>query len=432
MKKLSLTLLLLTASCFAQTPPQIYMFFLPATPASNVGFNNVFNANVMTGGLVTLEWSAVQNGVDNTTFNWSALDTTLIGNYTSGTYSTLKLAVISSPAKDISINPNPNTSTPSFVSGASQFYCSCGSYFGDGTNACTANAATQQGWPLPLDSTGGINTPFFTNYYGTYIPALFAHVQATIPGQVGYYVIGGSRGGEFFPTCVAQIQTALGISQAQVIIDWQAYVAAATASVAASAKAAGVTVPVYVSFACLNVTTPVTTPPGFTTNNLCGLANSEAASAVANGLGIRVTTPKTIDYALLAGGAPTIGNWGQIFPMYYGSPIDWQQGGLSDPTASATSAGSNCSPVSTSGSLAQLIPFMMQHIPPSSSQRVMEIYTQDLERNYGTSGPNQNNCWTNGDVGAYTNTFKNVLLGKPTGTTNAAGKTKKQGITKVQ
>ncbi len=425
--------ILIGASTYPSAPA-IYMFSGPTSPSSDTGFNNVFNANILTGVVMEIGWAQVQNGSSIGTYTWTALDSTLLGGYTSGTYSGLKIGLISAPASDTSINAgSPNDYTPSFVSGSNQAYCSCPSYYGDGSSACTFNAATQEGAPLPLDSSGGLTSTFYTYYIGganAWIPALFTHVQASsYAGQIGYYVIGLSGGGESYPRCSSQIETALGISQATLIADWKTYISSATLAIATAMKSSGVTAPVYVTFACFGNTVP---PSGYTTGNDCDLATSMAASSVTNGLGIRVTTPRNIDYALLAGGVPTTSDWGAIVLQNKGTAIDWQQGGVSDPSASATSTGTNCSPTSQTGSLAQLIPFMMQHIPPGPNQRIMEIYTQDLERNYGTSGPNVDNCWTNGNVGAYTSTFNQVLFGTPIGTSTTQGTTIQQGTTLLQ
>ena len=147
------------------------------------------------------------------------------------------------------------------------------------------------------------------------------------------------------------------------------------------------TFPVVGGTSCFNAFVP--TADGSTTNDDCAtFADLEAQTHAAHGIGLRITTLQAGDLLAYDAGTPTVSDWAAMNAKYPNVPIVWQTAGESTPV--------NAALCQKTGTLAALVPFVMQHTSAATPLRVLEAYYADLEGTY-VSGF-QDPCWPQGTV----------------------------------
>jgi len=371
-------------------------------PALDATYSAVAASGVLTGPVIMVSWNAIDNGK---TLDFSSLDgpSSPLQTYLTQ-YPTEKVSIAFAPASDV-LN---NSATPADVlASAGQQICFCSGYNGDTTtvNGCFANGK----WDGTTEDFTGLPVPFtgtFAARWQGFIGQVIAHLNAaSYRASILYVTFGVSNGGEDIARCsgpettLVNPATTAGLSTA-----WIANLDAQDSAI----EAAKPTFPVVVGTSCFGVSEP---PDGSTTTDDCALfADLEAQTNAKHGVGLRITTLQNGDLLAYAANTPTVSDWAANTALYPNVPIVWQTASESAPVSGSDA---RCN---RTGSLAALVPFIMQHSSGATPLRALEAYYGDLEGTYVGASGYHDSCWPTGTVtqdpyASYDTVFKNAVAG---------------------
>jgi hypothetical protein len=241
----------------------------------------------------------------------------------------------------------PNNATPDYVTNDPTYQ----------TVTCQENGQTLT---YPVYYAGS----YYTNYR-TFIQAVLNR-HGSNP-NVGYIRFGLARGGEVFPTCMAQMMTYSNLTTtAQFNTLWQNYIADMTmlqknAQTAIRASAGRV---VQLMAALNQYGTPVQ----------YSVLAFEAQNAKSLGFGFGSQGLELSDITAYNAGRPCGSDWCNQFQMNYGGvPLELQTIAASDPTNAAGGT----------GSLTVLLPFALKLYT-----QILEVYIEDLQVAYDPTSSN--------------------------------------------
>ena len=289
------------------------------------------------GGDLYIVWSTVDQGNGN--YNWTSVDNQLNQWVRAGK----KVNFIVWGVSDA----RPNNGTPAYVLNDPNYQ----------SVTCQENGVTLQ---YPVYYAGS-----YESNYKTFIQAVMDRYGGN--GNVGYIRFGLSRGGEVFPTCLAQMMTYSGFSTiAQFNTQWENYIIdmtqfqkeLQTQIVNAGGRAAQL-------MAALD---QYGSPVQYAVNDF------EAANAKSLGFGFGSQGLSASDTAAYKAGRPCTSDWCNAFQNELGLiPLELQTIAASDP---ANAPGGT-------GTLVNLLPFAL-----GLNAQILEVYIQDLQVAYDPTSPN--------------------------------------------
>ncbi len=288
------------------------------------------------GGNLYVVWSTVDQGNGN--YNWAALDNQVNQWALAGKKVNLIVWGVS--------DSRPNNGTPSYVLGDSNYQ----------SVTCQENGVTLQ---YPVYYSGS-----YKSNYKTFIQAVMNRYGGN--PSVGYIRFGLARGGEVFPTCLAQMMAFSGFSTLdQFNNQWESYLKEMTQFqqnlqtqiVAASGRAVQL-------MAALD---QYGSPTQYTVTDF------EAANAKSLGFGFGSQGLSASDIAAFNAGRPCAADWCAMFQKQSGLvPLELQTIAASDPSNAAGGT----------GTLVNLFPFAL-----GLGAQIFEVYIQDLQVAYDPTSP---------------------------------------------
>ena len=307
---------------------KINALFPPMGPGNSTW--NAFNTYVLTSSYVDgvnpgLDWNTIETSQG--VYDFSAFDASLQHFYDAG--KTVNLIV--RPAS----NGGVNSLTPAYV---------FTSHWASSVGTRPLDVVTCKGYPGNGQPKSGFPVVYelpFKVAYKKFIAAVLAHYANN--SHIGYIRVGLAVGGEAFPWCSAQMP---GYSQGT----WLSYVDEMNAyerSLNPTMQLMGALNEVYANGSWDQ-----------------SYAAAEARSAVANGQGMGSQGWQEADIANFRAGLPCASDWCALFDQYAAAqiPLELQQAGPSIANGGTTT-----------GSMAELIPFAVAH-----HASIFEIYVEDL------------------------------------------------------
>ena len=289
------------------------------------------------GGNLYVVWSTVDQGNGN--YNWTSVDNQVNQWVQAGKRVNLIVWGVS--------DSRPNNGTPAYVLGDPNYQ----------SVTCQENGVTLQ---YPVYYAGS-----YRSNYKTFIQAVMNRYGGN--ANVGYIRFGLARGGEVFPTCLAQMMTFSGFSTTtEFNTQWESYLAEMTQFqqgietqiVNASGRAAQL-------MAALDQ---------YGSPTQYAVTDFEAANAKSLGFGFGSQGLSASDMAAYKAGQPCAADWCAMFQKESGLvPLELQTIAASDPTN--TPGGT--------GTLVNLLPFAL-----GLGAQIFEVYIQDLQVAYDPTSAN--------------------------------------------
>jgi len=289
------------------------------------------------GGDLYVVWSTVDQGSGN--YNWTGVDNQVNQWVQAGKRANLIVWGVS--------DSRPNNGTPAYVLSDPDYQ----------SVTCQENGVTLQ---YPVYYSGS-----YPSNYRTFIQAVMNRYGGN-PG-VGYIRFGLARGGEVFPTCLAQMMAFSGFSTtSQFNAQWESYLAAMTQFqqglqtqiVNAGGRAAQL-------MAALDQ---------YGSPTQWAVMDWEAANAASLGFGFGSQGLSAGDMTAYRAGQPCAGDWCAMFQKESGLvPLELQTIAASDP---------GNAPGGT-GTLVNLLPFAL-----GLGAQIFEVYLQDLQVAYDPTSSN--------------------------------------------
>ena len=320
-------------------PHGIFMLQFPGQAITPAVQATIMNQSTVCGGDIYAVWGQIDSG--NGQYNWSSVDNLMAPWIAAGKSVNLIVWGVS--------DSSPNNATPAYVlNDASYQSVSC------------ANSGSTTAYSFPVYYSAG-----YQNNYKSFIQAVLNRYGSN--PSVGYIRFGVARGGEAFPTCLAEMMSLGGYSTvAQFDTVWENYIAEMTAfqksTLASISSSSGYAVQLM---AALN---QYGSPIQY------NVTSFEAQNAISLGFGFGSQGLELSDIANYDAGKPCTSDWCANFVLFAGQgPLELQTIAASDP---ASAAGGT-------GSMRTLLPFALQ-----LRTQILEVYLQDLQVAYDPASAN--------------------------------------------
>ena len=311
--------------------------------------NYIRNQPTVCGGNLYVVWNKVDQGTG--TYDWSSVDSLMTPWVNAGKKVNLIVWGVS--------DARPNNATPAYVTNNPAYQ----------SVTCQENGQTLT---YPVYYTGSYRAS-----YSTFIQAVMNRYGAN--PNVGYLRFGLARGGEVFPTCLAQMMAFSGLASIdQFNATWEKYLSDMTGlqknAQTALVNSAGHAVQLMTAL------DPYGTPVQYAVNDF------EAANARSLGFGFGNQGLSLSDVTAYKAGRNCGADWCNAFLANYGLvPLQLQTIAASDP---ANAPGGT-------GSLAVLFPFAL-----GLHTQIFEVYIEDLQVAYDPTSAN---------YAAYGQTYRQVF-----------------------